>query len=441
MDIDFTVQVRKTITKYDMLQAGAAVLAGVSGGADSVALLRVLLELKEEYDLEIAAMHLNHGLRGEESDRDERFTAELCDKLGVECVCGHADVKRLAKEKGLSTEEAGREARYAFFERERARRGEHAVVAVAHTLDDSAETALLNLARGSAMRGLCGIPPVRENLIRPLIECERKDVEAYLAGLGQEYVNDSSNDGDGYARNRVRHGAVPVLLSVNPAYLRAALRSMDALRADADYLDKLAAGELERIKLPDGESFDRQAFLELSAPLRMRILLALLLRRDIPADSARLARLDDLITAGSGAEQLSGSLRFYVSKKRFRIEAEPVILDKKLRLVYMNDENCEENMKSREKLLNNALDCDKIVGILFERKRLPGDRLRPVGRGCTKTIKNLCQEAGVPAAARSRLPVLADDLGPVWVLGFGADERTAADSTTKRAVVVEIIEE
>jgi tRNA(Ile)-lysidine synthase len=398
-----------------------------------VALLRLLLEMRAEHGYTLAVLHLNHGLRGDESLRDEAFVVDSCSKLNVECVCERADIKTLAHEKSISIEEAGRLARYGFFERERQNRGQRAVIALGHTLNDSLETALLNLARGTALRGLCGIPPVREHIVRPLIECERAKIEDYLRENGFEHIHDSSNDSDDYARNRLRHAAMPALLSVNASYLKAAGRAFEALRQDADFLDKLAADALEKIKISQNESvsrFSRAEYVELAKPVRMRALLKI---AGIGAntDSARLERLDLLIAAGTGAEQLAENLRLVASKREFRVEsgAGP---EKKLRLVNMDYENYEEKVKSQPTLLNNALDCAKIDGIISERQRLPGDKLKPAGRGCTKTLKKLCQEAGVPPIERVRLKILADDGGVVWVEGFGVAERAAPGPGTKK---------
>jgi tRNA(Ile)-lysidine synthase len=430
-------QAKKTIEKYDMLNKAETVLAGVSGGADSVALLYILLELQTEYGCALAVLHLNHGLRGEESLRDEAFVANLCERLGVEFVRARADVKSLAKEKGLSVEEAGRLARYGFFEREIQKRGPSAVIAVGHTLNDSLETALLNMARGTALRGLCGIPPVRGRIVRPLIECERAQIEEYLRASDCGHIHDSSNDSSDYARNRIRHNAMPALESVNASYLKAAKRTFEALRQDADYLDKLAADALGKAKLSQSENvarYSRATFAELPKPLRMRILLQLFAGS---CDSARLRRLDSLIGAGAGAEQLAENLRLVAGKREFRVETGSAP-EKKLRLVHMDYEHYEEKVKSQPTLLNNALDCARIDGILSERHRLPGDSLKPAGRGCTKTLKNLCQENGVPPIERERLKVLADGGGVVWAEGFGAAERAAPGPGTQKVIVIEI---
>ena len=220
-------KVRKAIGEFNMLTEGEAVLCCLSGGADSVTLLLCLREL----GYEVSAMHINHGLRGEESDRDERFCVRLCEELGVPLTVKAVDVKGFCLKTGKSVEEGARELRYAAFESSPIKK-----IATAHTLSDSLETALFNLARGTGAKGICGIPPVRGRFIRPLIGCTRTEIESFLRERGREWVTDSTNLSDDYSRNRIRHGAVPVLTSLNPAAEQAFARLSASLREDDRYL-------------------------------------------------------------------------------------------------------------------------------------------------------------------------------------------------------------
>lgn len=200
-----------------LLPQNGGVLCAISGGADSVYLLCRLCELRESLGLRVWAAHYNHCLRGAESDRDEDFVRALCAGLGVEAYFGRGDVAAFARENGLGTEGAARRLRYEFLEQTADALGADAI-ATAHTADDNAETMLLNLARGAGLRGLCGIPPRRGRVIRPILGVTREEIDAYLEGQGVAHVEDSSNAGDDYARNRIRHHAVPALRSVNPEF-------------------------------------------------------------------------------------------------------------------------------------------------------------------------------------------------------------------------------
>ena len=195
-------------------------LCAVSGGVDSMYLLHRMAELGAQRGFAVGCAHFNHGLRGAESDRDEAFVRAQCEKLGVPFYAGRGDV---ASVRGMGTEAAARELRYAFLTHCADEHG-YDWIATAHTADDNAETLLLNLARGCGLRGLTGIPPQRGKLLRPMLDTTRAQAEAYLTARAIPHVEDSTNAADTYARNRVRHHAVPALESVNhrlcAAYIR-----------------------------------------------------------------------------------------------------------------------------------------------------------------------------------------------------------------------------
>ena len=236
--------VKRTIADHAMLAPGETVLLALSGGADSVALLRALRAL----GYPVRAFHLNHCLRGAESERDEAFCRTLCGRLGVPLAVERVDAAAAAHAQGTGVEEAARRLRY---ERLRAA-AQGAKIATAHTADDNLETMLFHLARGTGPKGLAGIPPVRGDIIRPLIGAERAQVEAYLAEHGQDFVTDSTNLSDDYTRNRIRHEVVPVLRQLNPSVCGAAARLGGLLRQDEAYLHEQAAACLTRAARPDG---------------------------------------------------------------------------------------------------------------------------------------------------------------------------------------------
>ena len=198
-------QVLKAIERFSLLD-NRNITVALSGGADSMALLSVLLEIKGEFSLNITAAHFNHRIRGAEADRDEAFVKEYCEKKGVELFLGSGDVPSYAKEQGLSLELAARELRYEFLKS--VSKGN---VATAHTASDNAETVIFNLTRGSGAEGLCGIPPKRDIFIRPLILATREQIEEYCKENDIPFVNDSTNFCDDYTRNKIRHNVIPVL--------------------------------------------------------------------------------------------------------------------------------------------------------------------------------------------------------------------------------------
>ena len=204
--------VLSVIKKYNMLENCDRIVVGLSGGADSVCLLSVLNSLKAEYGFSLIAAHINHGIRGAEAQRDEESCKKLCEKLNVPLEILHADIPKLSKQQGIGEEECGRIVRYDFF---RSLAGKRGKIATAHNLNDNAETLLLNLVRGAGSKGACGIPPVRDNIIRPLIETDRESIEKYCQENNLQYVTDSTNLECEYSRNKIRIKVLPTLCEIN----------------------------------------------------------------------------------------------------------------------------------------------------------------------------------------------------------------------------------
>ena len=234
------------IRENDMLDPGGRVIVALSGGGDSVCLLHLLASCREELEIQLLAVHVHHGIRGDEAGRDASFARALCERLGVPFILRREDVPELAARRGLSLEEAGRETRYRIFEEERLRCGA-SCVAVAHHMDDSAETILNNLFRGTGLAGLSGIAPVRGTVIRPLLCFRRQEIEHYLEAEGIEYCSDSTNGELLYARNRIRHVILPAARQVNGRAVEHMVRA-GAFIGEADgYFKRMAA------RIVDGE--------------------------------------------------------------------------------------------------------------------------------------------------------------------------------------------
>ena len=220
----------EAIERFSLIEEkGVNVTVALSGGADSMSLLYALLNLREKLGITVNAAHLNHMIRGEEAERDTCFVKEQCEKLGVKLYCEYADIPAIAEREGISLELAARNTRYEFL-----KRVSSGLVATAHTASDNLETLLYNLARGSGLDGLCGIPPKRGIFIRPLITCTRDTVENYCSENNIPFVTDSTNLADDYTRNKLRHKVVPVLKEINPAVEMNALRTSSILRQDAE---------------------------------------------------------------------------------------------------------------------------------------------------------------------------------------------------------------
>ena len=448
---------RKTVADEAMFPPGSAVLVALSGGADSMALLHALLSLRETLGLRlIAATHVNHGLRGEEALRDEQFVREQCRSLGTPLTVLHADVAAEAAARGEGLEAAGRRIRYAYFEREAERLG--AVVATAHTLNDSVETVLLHLARGCGLGGLRGIPasatlPGGARAVRPLIGCTRAQVEGYCAENAIRFVTDSTNADPSFARNRVRVQVIPALTAINPSLPAAVSRLMKRAGQDEAYLRAQAADALECAALCDGRDGWSVSFLaELAPALRSRaLILAVEQKTGRSCSDAQIDALERLLITG-GEATLNQDWAARAAQGRFALvprERAPVGREIPLQSgisctfsgrIYMPEllalADFEKETKIHKNLLKNALNYDKISGYVSLRSRRPGDAFRPAGRGVSKTLKKLMNEEKLPVEKRDAVAVLCDREGIVLVEGFGCDERVRIGPDTHRVLVL-----
>ncbi len=297
---DFVIKVRETIAEYGMFGGARAVCAALSGGADSVSLLLALCELKDEFGVEVFACHLNHGLRGEESDSDEKFCRALCERLNIPIFAEKIDVRALSK-KHESVETTARNARYNFFENALSHFGAGCVLATAHTANDSAETVLLNLTRGTGLAGLCGIPPVRKlgerQAVRPLIRCTREEIERYLADCGQDFVTDKTNLSEEYTRNKLRLRVLPTLAEINPSVLSVISRMTENLRADNAFLGTLAENALEKTRT--GRGWNAAEIAKLPPAVKSRVVREILRQGGIEPSALRIETAVSLLKCRS----------------------------------------------------------------------------------------------------------------------------------------------
>lgn len=291
--MDFLEKVSAACADYKMIERGNAVVAALSGGADSVSLLHALKQLSERLGIEVSACHINHHIRGEESDRDMRFCEELCEKLQIPLVIREANVTEL-QQKHESLEECARRVRYDFF----AEVSDGKKLATAHNSNDCAETVLLNMMRGTGLKGLCGVPPVRGNIIRPLIYCTRAEVEEYCSANGLTWVTDSTNLNVDYTRNKIRHIILPEMLKINGSLFPTMNRMEHSLRADSDFLEQMAAQRLEEARCPGGYSAPKLA--ELPAPLQSRAIRMIFSDGGIEPSALRINTAAEILSAGHG---------------------------------------------------------------------------------------------------------------------------------------------
>ena len=439
--------VRKAIKEYDMLKKEDTVIVALSGGADSVSLLCALSEL----GYNVRALHVNHMLRGEESERDEAFVRRLCEEKNVPLDVFRENIAALAKEKKQGLEECGREVRYARLAA--AAEKYNAKIATAHTLSDNAETLLMRIARGCSPDSLSAIPPVRGNIIRPLIFASRSDIESYCAQKGFEFVTDSSNLSDDYARNRIRHITIPSLQTVNEGFLKSAGRLIRQAERDKDYFAGQVNAARSTAQLKDG--MDAKALQTLHSAVLSRLLVDEYERKCGAAlDSVHEEILEELIAKGAGSVQLPGGMCASVRHGVFRLEKVETDCGEwcvemkdgtarlpKGRIAYISVESRDEyekNHKFVKDLFQNAFDYDKITSNVFVRSRRAGDKLRLKGRNVTKELRRLMNERSVPPQKRNDVAVLSAGDDVIWAEGFGTDEKYLPDENSKNIGVIRI---
>lgn len=423
------------INRFSMLSYGDKVVVALSGGADSVALLYLLNSIKEELNLTIYACHLNHMIRGAQADSDEKFVTNLCDKLCVELFVKKVDVSDLAKQKKQSLELCGRNARYEFF-CELAQKLE-AKVATAHTASDNVETVLYNIARGTGVTGLCGIKPVRDCYIRPLIYCSRADVERYCEENSLEFVTDSTNLCDDYTRNKIRHHCVPVLSEINFDLCTTVNRMCDNMRVIASFIDEYSIKELSECEVEHGYSC--QKLQQLDTAVFKNCLYIIANKSGVDVTSRHIDLMADAVFC-DGCVDLPDDKRCVCKQGVLRIVSKS------------NDEcdfcmplseyefaqyiSAEEIKNINKKLLNNCINCDIITDNTVIRTKKEGDTFTFFDRGVTKSVKKLLNELKVPAEKRCKLLLVANGSTVLWLQGVGTSKHGRVNKDSSLAVMI-----
>ena len=401
-------KVENFLRRYEMVRPGDAVAVAVSGGADSTALLYALFLLREKLQIRVEAYHYNHHLRGDESDRDEAFVRGLCDLWDIPLHLAGGRVE--PGKKGL--EAAAREARYRCFE------GYPGKVATAHTADDNAETVLMHLVRGTGLKGLGGIAPVRGNIIRPMLSVTRAEVLEFVEQNCLRFVEDSTNAGDDFLRNRLRHHVMPLLKEENPRLAQNLSAMALRLRQDAQALDHAAAYE----ELPDVPTLR-----QLEPAVRSRMLERFLKENGVKEPEAEhIALAEGLIFSEkpSASGHFPGGVTVCRSYDRLTVlrdgsSPEPVILPAE-GAVELAQWGLRVTCEKAERLENTGAVftvCPR--GPVRLRPRQAGDALRLPGG--TKSLKKLFIDRKIPAYLRDRIPVLADEEGVLAVYEIGVN--------------------
>lgn len=305
-----TEKVIQAVKQFDMLEEENRVIVGLSGGADSVALLYCLKSLEKILGIKVYACHVNHNLRGKESDGDQAYTESLCKDLGIELRVFSVDVMGVSA-KHKSIEEKARELRYEAFCNLSRELG--AKVATAHNACDNTETVLMNMLRGTGLKGLCGIPPKRDYLIRPLIYCSREEIEDYCKENKLKYVTDKTNFSTDYTRNKIRIELIPKLLEINPSLFNTIRRMTYALSVDSGFLENMARDALDKAGIGDG-IYETEFLRNLPEPVFTRAVSLMLKEKNIEPTSLRINGFGKIIRTGHGKINIEKN-KFAVVKK------------------------------------------------------------------------------------------------------------------------------
>ncbi len=448
-------RVYEYMERWKMVEPGMVVLAGFSGGADSTALLELLWEYGKGHGVRVRALHVNHGIRGAEAWRDQEYCREFCGERGIPFSAVERDVPGYAKREGISLEEAGRKARYEIFERE-VLGGRADRVALAHHQNDQAETMLFHLMRGTGLRGLRGMEPVRGSYIRPLLGVSREEIEGWLIKRGICWMEDSTNEELVYMRNRLRYQVVSRMEEIRPGSVRRMAGTAERLLELQDYLD----GEVEELqrkgvrRREDGLAVALD-LLKTLHPAMKKLLLHGCLEELMPEGSVRALHVEQilrLLEGGRGSrltlpgncfavldyEELLLKKGYGTQKQEEEVYCAPDgeyhYMGATFRLTLENRKKIGEIPVNR---YTKWFDYDKIKDNVVLRTRRPGDYLELAGGG-HKKLKDYLIDCKVPREERDRCILLADGSHILWVTGMRISERYKVTEQTKRVLKVQM---
>jgi tRNA(Ile)-lysidine synthase len=469
--------VKSTVAKYSMLKPGEAVLVGISGGADSIALIHILMKLSHDFDLRLAIAHLNHSLRGEESDRDAEFVMSVAENLNLRRYIKKIDVKKFSKYHKLSIEEAGRILRHKFLNDTALLHG-FDKIALGHQKDDTAETVLINILRGSGPQGISGIPPKRDMFIRPLINVRRSDIECFLQAENISFMTDSSNNDPRYLRNRIRNSLIPLLaFDYNSDIVENLSRMAEIFRDEQSWLESIILALFERTKLSE-----ENAHIQLSIPDL----------KNMPSAAARriirkaVQELKGNLN-GIGFKHMDAILKLIDSENKknlvdfpgpVRIKRENdkliIIRCKNKGRIRCNDikqplfeydingpqtifiKEIDHLLQLTELSSNQVIALKKsnfftsdpneayidMVSLCYPisvRTFRAGDRFRPLGLTGFQKLKKFFINNKVPLSERKKIPILECSGKIIWVAGYRIDDSVKVLSSTKRVLKASLL--
>jgi tRNA(Ile)-lysidine synthase len=465
--------VSRYIRENSLMEPSQKVLVAVSGGPDSVCLLHLLHQLRCELKIDLHIAHLNHQLRGEESEADARYVAELAGKLAIPATVEKRDVTAYQNEHHLSLEEAAREVRYIFLSKVAEEVGA-SVAAVGHTLNDQVETILLHLIRGTGTRGLRGLQPLQSlkfdskalTVIRPLLEIKREETEEYCDLHQLKPLTDSSNLSQSMLRNRVRHELLPLMKNYNPGIFESVLRIRNISQDDLAFIESESSEAWKRVvrKKENTFIFDKAGFNSLPVSLKRQLLRTAVDKLLGTLKDIETRHIEEMLqAAGRPAGRsitLPEGLVFSVEYDRYllsfnHLELVPFpILDREYPLQVSGrteipgwivetridspvNDSAFFNIENNESF-SACLDLEKAGSGLFIRPRRRGDSFQPLGMPESKKVGKFMLDARIPRSWRERVPLIVSDKHILWIAGYRLDERAKVTPETKHVLKISL---
>lgn len=432
-------------TQMPLVLEGKNLVAGLSGGADSVCLFLVLLELRDKYNFTVSAAHVNHGIR-ESAKRDEEYVKVLCEKYEIPLTIKNIDCVQIAKANGLSVEEAGRYERYSLFNE---LAGENGLIAVAHHKGDVAETVLFNMVRGSGLRGLTGIKPVQDNILRPLLCVTRDEILNYLSDMQIEYMTDETNFDDNYSRNLIRNQVLPKLAEVNS-------RALEHIVEEANTLS-----EIEEYIMEETDSLYERSVSQTQKAITLDI--KIIDAKKILAKEVIYKALSEIAGRQKDISKVHVESVYKLLTSQVGARADLIYGIKAVKTYESVDLYIEDGVKDERSLPNldavsfiikekvdtesfpagtytKWIDCDKINGDLVVRTRQTGDYIVVNGQGGRKSLKDYFIDLKIPKEDRDSLLLVADGSHVVWVVGYRISEAVKVTKATKRVYELKYVD-
>jgi len=450
------------INENNMFNAYDKVIVAVSGGPDSICLLHILNSIKAMFNLTLYAAHLNHCLRGEEADKDEEYVKAFCKNIGIECFSRRVDVNKLSREKALSSESAGREARYVFFNELLDKLGADKI-ALAHNANDQAETVLMRIIRGSGMEGLIGIKPIRGNIfVRPLINIRRESIESYCRENLLQPRIDKTNLENIYSRNKVRLELIPYIMdNFNSDVISAINRLADTISKDNEYLEEIAHKKYKSYC----DEKDNKVIINKEVFLEKEAILTRILRLSLNAVKGNLYNVEkkhiyDIINlqkCGTGKKlTLPDGIIGFNNYENIELSISKVALSNGVKDEYIIKINEKVNLSAFDievsaRLINNDkkinfkenshvkyFDYDKINGNIIIRTRKDGDKFKPFGMKGSKKLKDFFMDLKIPQDERKEIPLICFGETIAWVVNYRISENFKVDKETRNILEIKV---